>query len=106
MPAIKGFLLFFVVETTIAFRFVPEHREVVYEYVGNVNVEAQAPWDELDKAPPEPSGWKVRGTFKLQRIDADTLAAAVRKRQTIYFIFFFFFVLVLSIEKKKGYDLS
>lgn len=59
------------------FKFVPEQREVVYEYVGSVIVEAQAPWDEVSQSPPQPTGWKVRGTFKLQRIDANTLAAAV-----------------------------
>lgn len=66
------------------FKFVPVQREVVYEYVGSVIVEAQAPWDEIIQRPPldrisrpHPTGWKVRGTFKLQRIDANTMAAAV-----------------------------
>lgn len=58
----------------------PEQREVVFEYVGNVIVEAQAPWDEINQSPPLPTGWSVRGTFKLQRIDANTLAAAVSTR--------------------------
>lgn len=64
------------------FKFVAEHREVVYEYVGSVIVEAQAPWDEVNKSPPLPTGWKVRGTFKLQRLNANTLAAAVRMHTT------------------------
>lgn len=62
------------------FKFVPDQREIVYEYIGGVSVEAQAPWDEINKIPPLPTGWKVRGTFKLQRIDANTLAAAVSMR--------------------------
>lgn len=69
------------------FKFVPEQREVVYEYVGSVIVEAQAPWDEIHrrspldrKGRPQPTGWKVRGTFKLQRIDSNKLAAAVSIR--------------------------
>lgn len=65
---------------TNGFNFVPVQREVVYEYVGSVIVEAQAPWDEIKQNTPLPTGWKVRGTFKLQRIDANTLAAAVSSK--------------------------
>lgn len=63
--------------TTHAFQFVPENREVVYEYVGTVSVGAQAPMENDNSKPPPSSGWKIRGTLKLQRRDNVTLAAAV-----------------------------
>lgn len=64
--------------TTNGFKFVPENREVVYEYVGTVSVGAQAPMENDNSKPPPSSGWKIRGTLKLQRRDNVTLAAAVR----------------------------
>lgn len=60
------------------FKFVPLNREVVYEYVGQVRVGAQAPMDTAKAEPPPVSGWHIRGTLKLQRRDNNTLAAAVR----------------------------
>ena len=65
------------IASSSCFKFVPDKREVIYEYVGTVNVRAQAPYNKDDLSAPSPSGWKVRGTLKLQRNDADTLAAAV-----------------------------
>lgn len=49
----------------------------MYEYVGQVTVGARASMDDEDITPPPPSGWKVRGTLKLQRRDDSTIAAAV-----------------------------
>lgn len=50
----------------------------MYEYVGRVTVGARASIDdENTNKPPPPSGWKVRGTLKLQRRDDSTIAAAV-----------------------------
>lgn len=62
---------------TDAFKFVPLHGELVYEYVGTVRVGAQPPMDTENSTPPPASGWKIRGTLKLQRHDNRTLAAAV-----------------------------
>lgn len=70
-----------VISPSLSFKFVPPHREFVYEYVGTVKVEAQAPWDEVNLHPPTPTGWKVRGTLKLQRVDTNTIAAAVSRRR-------------------------
>lgn len=60
-----------------AFKFFPTNQEVTYEYAGNVKVEPQPPWVDSDAPPPVPSGWRVRGTLKVQRIDHNSLAAAV-----------------------------
>lgn len=49
----------------------------MYEYVGQVMVGARPAIDDEDIKPPPPSGWKVRGTLKLQRRDESTIAAAV-----------------------------
>lgn len=59
------------------FHFITENREVVYEYVGQIMVGARASIDDENVTPPPPTGWKVRGTLKLQRRDASTIAAAV-----------------------------
>lgn len=59
------------------FHFISENREVMYEYVGQVMVGARASIDDDNSTPPPPSGWKVRGTLKLQRRDESTIAAAV-----------------------------
>lgn len=61
-----------------AFQFVAMDQEIVYEYVGTIVVGAQAPMDTVNAAPPPASGWTIRGTLKLQRIENHTLAAAVR----------------------------
>lgn len=60
-----------------ALKFFPENREIIYEYVGYVKLVSQIPWDEVNSQLPEPSGWRVKGTLKLQRIDDNSLAAAV-----------------------------
>lgn len=52
-------------------------QEIIYEYVGTIIVGAQAPMDTVNAAPPPSSGWTIRGTLKLQRIENNTLAAAV-----------------------------
>lgn len=49
----------------------------MYEYVGQVMVGAKASIEDENITPPPPSGWKVRGTLKLQRRDESTIAAAV-----------------------------
>lgn len=59
------------------FQFINENREVVYEYVGQIMVGARASIDDESTTPPPPTGWKVRGTLKLQRRDASTISAAV-----------------------------
>lgn len=68
------------------FQFIPENREVVYEYVGQVTVGARASIDDESTTPPPPSGWKVRGTLKLQRRDESTIAAAVSIINHFFFI--------------------
>ena len=55
----------------------PLNRELVYEYVGWVTVGAQAPLEKEETSIPPISGWKIRGTLKLQMIDNTTLAAGV-----------------------------
>lgn len=70
-------LAIFMHHTINGFRFIPENREVVYEYVGTVSVGAQAPMENDNSKPPPSSGWKIRGTVRLQRRDNVTLAAAV-----------------------------
>lgn len=55
----------------------------MYEYVGQVLVGARASLDDEDVKPPPPTGWKVRGTLKLQRRDQSTIAAAV---SSLYFV--------------------
>lgn len=62
---------------TSAFKFFPVNRELVYEYTGSVKVESQPPWVEPNAEPSAPSGWRVRGTLKVQRIDGESVAAAV-----------------------------
>lgn len=63
--------------TISSFKFVPLNREIIYEYAGEVRVGAQAPMDNDNSKAPPSSGWKIRGTLKLQRRTNDTLAAAV-----------------------------
>lgn len=59
--------------------FVALNRENIYEYEGSVSVNAQTPWDQINLKPPQTSGWKIRGTVKLQHINDQTFAASVRK---------------------------
>ncbi|KAJ6640893.1 Vitellogenin-6 [Pseudolycoriella hygida] len=65
------------------FDFVTEDREVMYEYVGQVMVGARASIDDENTSPPQPTGWKVRGTLKLQRRDDSTIAAALAVEKVI-----------------------
>lgn len=60
------------------FKFFPVNREIMYEFVGTVNVGAQDPMQSINGEHSLPTGWKVRGTLKLQRISNDSIAAAVR----------------------------
>lgn len=53
----------------------------MYEYVGQVNVGARASIDDEEVIPPPPSGWKVRGTLKLQRRDESVIAAQVKRNE-------------------------
>lgn len=57
--------------------FVRDDRELIYEYEGSVNAIAQAQWDQFNSKVSQSTGWKIRGTVKLQRIDGKTLAASV-----------------------------
>ncbi|XP_037039543.1 vitellogenin-3 [Bradysia coprophila] len=71
------------ISSTQCFHFIPENREVMYEYVGQVTVGARASIEDENLKPPPPSGWKVRGTLKLQRRDQSTIAAALAVEKVI-----------------------
>ncbi|XP_061389205.1 uncharacterized protein LOC133324377 [Musca vetustissima] len=59
-----------------AFNIIGINKQMLYEYVGTVQVGAKAPQDEELPAPPT-SGWIVRGKLTLQRQNNSTLAAAL-----------------------------
>lgn len=59
-----------------AFNIIGLNKQMLYEYVGSVQVGAKAPQEEELPAPPT-TGWIVRGKLTLQRQNNITLAAAV-----------------------------
>lgn len=59
-----------------AFNIIALNKQMLYEYVGSVQVGAKAPQEEELPAPPT-TGWIVRGKLTLQRQNNSTLAAAV-----------------------------
>ncbi|KAI8129767.1 Vitellogenin-1 [Lucilia cuprina] len=68
------FLLFPISQN--AFNIIGLNKQMLYEYVGSVQVGAKAPQEEELPAPPT-TGWIVRGKLTLQRQNNNTLAAAL-----------------------------